>query len=203
MAKACLNSEGGAEREKGLAVGTLSLRGPLNPICPLLPGPQSAGAGSWELRDFNEGLAAALGLWWACVACRLLSVDLESKGGVIKVLKMSNNNNNQEENEKEEKEEYTEEKGEEIMVKIPPPPTEVNGKGPEGKPVPKPLPNGHHCQPMNRSIFPLSAVSPAAERIRFILGEEDDGPAPPQLFTELDELLSVDGQEMEWKETAR
>uniref|UniRef100_A0A669BS62 Anion exchange protein n=1 Tax=Oreochromis niloticus TaxID=8128 RepID=A0A669BS62_ORENI len=66
-----------------------------------------------------------------------------------------------------------------------------------------PLPNGHHCQPMNRSIFPLSTVSPAAERIRFILGEDDDGPAPPQLFTELDELLSVDGQEMEWKETAR
>uniref|UniRef100_A0A667ZQL2 Anion exchange protein n=1 Tax=Myripristis murdjan TaxID=586833 RepID=A0A667ZQL2_9TELE len=45
-------------------------------------------------------------------------------------------------------------------------------------------------------------VSPA-ERIRFILGEEDDGPPPPQLFTELDELLAVDGQEMEWKETAR
>ncbi|KFP68608.1 Electrogenic sodium bicarbonate cotransporter 1, partial [Cariama cristata] len=42
-----------------------------------------------------------------------------------------------------------------------------------------------------------------AERIRFILGEEDDSPAPPQLFTELDELLAVDGQEMEWKETAR
>uniref|UniRef100_A0A4W5JLG0 Anion exchange protein n=1 Tax=Hucho hucho TaxID=62062 RepID=A0A4W5JLG0_9TELE len=46
-------------------------------------------------------------------------------------------------------------------------------------------------------------VSAAAERIRFILGEEDDGPPPPQLFTELDELLAVDGQEMEWKETAR
>ncbi|KAM3937404.1 electrogenic sodium bicarbonate cotransporter 1 isoform 3-T3 [Leptodactylus fuscus] len=46
-------------------------------------------------------------------------------------------------------------------------------------------------------------ISPAAERIRFILGEDDDGPAPPQLFTELDELLSVDGQEMEWQETAR
>uniref|UniRef100_A0AAQ5X9K8 Anion exchange protein n=1 Tax=Amphiprion ocellaris TaxID=80972 RepID=A0AAQ5X9K8_AMPOC len=45
-------------------------------------------------------------------------------------------------------------------------------------------------------------ISPA-ERIRFILGEEDDGPPPPQLFTELDELLAVDGQEMEWKETAR
>uniref|UniRef100_A0AAR2J7T1 Anion exchange protein n=1 Tax=Pygocentrus nattereri TaxID=42514 RepID=A0AAR2J7T1_PYGNA len=50
-------------------------------------------------------------------------------------------------------------------------------------------------------IFP--SVSPAAERIRFILGEEDSGPPPPQLFTELDELLAVDGQEMEWKETAR
>uniref|UniRef100_A0A674P7U3 Anion exchange protein n=1 Tax=Takifugu rubripes TaxID=31033 RepID=A0A674P7U3_TAKRU len=60
-----------------------------------------------------------------------------------------------------------------------------------------------HCQSMNRSIFPLLTVSPAAERIRFILGEEDDGPTPPQLFTELDELLSVDGHEMEWKETAR
>ncbi|XP_069834394.1 electrogenic sodium bicarbonate cotransporter 1 isoform X4 [Dendropsophus ebraccatus] len=46
-------------------------------------------------------------------------------------------------------------------------------------------------------------ISPAAERIRFMLGEDDDGPAPPQLFTELDELLSVDGQEMEWQETAR
>uniref|UniRef100_A0A3Q0R6U6 Anion exchange protein n=1 Tax=Amphilophus citrinellus TaxID=61819 RepID=A0A3Q0R6U6_AMPCI len=52
------------------------------------------------------------------------------------------------------------------------------------------------------SDFFLLAVSPA-ERIRFILGEEDDGPPPPQLFTELDELLEVDGQEMEWKETAR
>uniref|UniRef100_A0A8C2APS8 Anion exchange protein n=1 Tax=Cyprinus carpio TaxID=7962 RepID=A0A8C2APS8_CYPCA len=56
--------------------------------------------------------------------------------------------------------------------------------------------------PLTRSIFPV-AVSPAAERIRFILGEDDDSPALPQLFTELDELLSVDGQEMEWKETAR
>uniref|UniRef100_A0A8C6LXJ2 Anion exchange protein n=1 Tax=Nothobranchius furzeri TaxID=105023 RepID=A0A8C6LXJ2_NOTFU len=53
----------------------------------------------------------------------------------------------------------------------------------------------------NSILKPL--ISPAAERIRFILGEEDEGPAPPQLFTELDELLSVDGQEMEWKETAR
>ncbi|TSK71976.1 Electrogenic sodium bicarbonate cotransporter 1 [Bagarius yarrelli] len=46
-------------------------------------------------------------------------------------------------------------------------------------------------------------ISPAAERIRFILGEEDSGPPPPQLFTELDELLTTDGNEVEWKETAR
>lgn len=89
------------------------------------------------------------------------------------------------------------------VVKIPPPLSEKleirpNGINEDGKPeicstVPSPL---------TRSIFPV-AVSPAAERIRFILGEDDDSPAPPQLFTELDELLSVDGQEMEWKETAR
>ncbi|XP_060707503.1 electrogenic sodium bicarbonate cotransporter 1-like isoform X4 [Hemiscyllium ocellatum] len=55
--------------------------------------------------------------------------------------------------------------------------------------------------PTSGSLFkPL--LSPAAERIRFILGEDDESPAP-QLFTELDELLAVDGQEMEWKETAR
>ncbi|XP_071260536.1 solute carrier family 4 member 4a isoform X1 [Salvelinus alpinus] len=53
----------------------------------------------------------------------------------------------------------------------------------------------------NSILKPL--ISPAGERIRIMLGEDDDGPSPPQLFTELDELLSVDGQEMEWKETAR
>lgn len=113
------------------------------------------------------------------------------------------NNNNQEEKEEDTEERREEERGAgEMMVKIPPPPSpEGSLKGEE--PAPKSQPNGQHCQSMNRSIFPLLAVSPAAERIRFILGEEDDGPAPPQLFTELDELLSVDGQEMEWKETAR
>jgi len=122
-------------------------------------------------------------------------------------LKMSNNNNNQEEEKGEEDGE-----GFTVMIPSPPPAREHNGKVPSseedeegGKPVPEPDGgNQYRCsQPMNRSIFPLSAVSPAAERIRFILGEEDDGPPPPQLFTELDELLSVDGQEMEWKETAR
>ncbi|XP_015259312.1 PREDICTED: electrogenic sodium bicarbonate cotransporter 1-like isoform X1 [Cyprinodon variegatus] len=59
---------------------------------------------------------------------------------------------------------------------------------------------GNNDEASNSILKPL--ISPAAERIRYIL-EDDDGPAPPQLFTELDELLSVDGQEMEWKETAR
>uniref|UniRef100_A0A673NQ28 Anion exchange protein n=1 Tax=Sinocyclocheilus rhinocerous TaxID=307959 RepID=A0A673NQ28_9TELE len=54
-----------------------------------------------------------------------------------------------------------------------------------------------------KSCLKPFVFSPAAERIRFILGEDDSGPPPPQLFTELDELLAVDGQEMEWKETAR
>ncbi|KAM7392544.1 hypothetical protein PAMA_007588 [Pampus argenteus] len=61
--------------------------------------------------------------------------------------------------------------------------------------------DGDNADESNANVLkPL--ISPA-ERIRFILGEEDDGPPPPQLFTELDELLAVDGQEMEWKETAR
>lgn len=116
---------------------------------------------------------------------------------------MSNNNNNQE---GKKEEDNLEERGEEVIrIAPPPPPLEASGQsaGDERKWFPEPMPNGHHCQSMNRSIFTFSTVSPAAERIRFILGEEDDGPAPPQLFTELDELLSVDGQEMEWKETAR
>uniref|UniRef100_A0A8C5IB99 Anion exchange protein n=1 Tax=Junco hyemalis TaxID=40217 RepID=A0A8C5IB99_JUNHY len=48
-------------------------------------------------------------------------------------------------------------------------------------------------------IFP--AVSPAAERLRYILGEEDEAPNPT-LFTEMD-TLQRDGDDMEWKESAR
>lgn len=116
---------------------------------------------------------------------------------------MSNNNN------QGEKEPGSEERDEELLVQIQPPPPpppapeeKMNGFGAEdGKP--KLGPDSQQSTSVNRSIFPLSPVSPAAERIRFMLGEDDDGPASPQLFTELDELLSVDGQEMEWKETAR
>ncbi|XP_056670698.1 electrogenic sodium bicarbonate cotransporter 4 isoform X1 [Monodelphis domestica] len=43
--------------------------------------------------------------------------------------------------------------------------------------------------------------SPAAERLRYILGEEDGVPTPT-LFTEMD-TLQHDGDEMEWKESAR
>ncbi|XP_058050849.1 electrogenic sodium bicarbonate cotransporter 4 [Ahaetulla prasina] len=44
-------------------------------------------------------------------------------------------------------------------------------------------------------------MSPAAERLRYILGEDDD-PPNPTLFTEMD-TLQHDGEEMEWKEAAR
>lgn len=125
----------------------------------------------------------------------------------------ASDNNNVEKSGSEEPEQETgqeqEQRGDSVVVvRIPPPPpvkapvpeVKMNGSvaGEEGKTSPSPGAG----QPLKGSIFPV-AVSPAAERIRFILGEEDDGPAPPQLFTELDELLSVDGQEMEWKETAR
>uniref|UniRef100_A0A452J7W8 Anion exchange protein n=1 Tax=Gopherus agassizii TaxID=38772 RepID=A0A452J7W8_9SAUR len=44
-------------------------------------------------------------------------------------------------------------------------------------------------------------LSPAAERLRYILGEDDD-PPNPTVFTEMD-TLQHDGEEMEWKESAR
>uniref|UniRef100_H3DNF4 Anion exchange protein n=1 Tax=Tetraodon nigroviridis TaxID=99883 RepID=H3DNF4_TETNG len=44
-------------------------------------------------------------------------------------------------------------------------------------------------------------VSPAAERLRYILSEDDDGPTPT-LFTEMD-TLQREGDELEWKESAR
>lgn len=44
-------------------------------------------------------------------------------------------------------------------------------------------------------------MSPAAERLRYILSEDDDGPTPT-LFTEMD-TLQREGDELEWKESAR
>ncbi|XP_061655856.1 electrogenic sodium bicarbonate cotransporter 4 isoform X3 [Phyllopteryx taeniolatus] len=46
-----------------------------------------------------------------------------------------------------------------------------------------------------------SSVSPVAERLRHILGEDDGGPTPT-IFTEMD-TLQQEGGELEWKESAR
>ncbi|XP_056146513.1 electrogenic sodium bicarbonate cotransporter 4-like [Lampris incognitus] len=45
------------------------------------------------------------------------------------------------------------------------------------------------------------AVSPAAERLRHILGDDDNTPTPT-IFTEMD-TLQHEGDELEWKESAR
>lgn len=44
-------------------------------------------------------------------------------------------------------------------------------------------------------------MSPAAERLRYILSEDDDV-RTPTLFTEMD-TLQREGDELEWKESAR
>ncbi|KAF7661444.1 hypothetical protein LDENG_00261770 [Lucifuga dentata] len=53
----------------------------------------------------------------------------------------------------------------------------------------------HNAQEIYRT------VSPAAEQLRYILNEDDDGPTP-MLFTEMD-TLQREGDELEWKESAR
>uniref|UniRef100_A0A8C7Q8V4 Anion exchange protein n=1 Tax=Oncorhynchus mykiss TaxID=8022 RepID=A0A8C7Q8V4_ONCMY len=54
---------------------------------------------------------------------------------------------------------------------------------------------------MMSDVCVFAPVSPAAERLRYILGEDDDMPNPT-LFTEMD-TLQQDGDELEWKESAR
>lgn len=51
------------------------------------------------------------------------------------------------------------------------------------------------------ALLPGVTVSPAAERLRYILSEDDDLPTPT-LFTEMD-TLQREGDELEWKESAR
>lgn len=58
-----------------------------------------------------------------------------------------------------------------------------------------------HLRLMINHFFCPPTVSPAAERLRYILGEDDEAPNPT-LFTEMD-TLQHDGEEMEWKESAR
>ena len=52
------------------------------------------------------------------------------------------------------------------------------------------------------ALFP---VTPPAQRVQFILGEDHDeaGHEPHPLFSEMEELFLDDNGEMEWKETAR
>uniref|UniRef100_A0A8U7NWR4 Anion exchange protein n=1 Tax=Corvus moneduloides TaxID=1196302 RepID=A0A8U7NWR4_CORMO len=72
------------------------------------------------------------------------------------------------------------------------------------RPFPGPFPVGtERDHPVSHGIKALlsPAVSPAAERLRYILGEDDELPNPT-LFTEMD-TLQHDGDEMEWKESAR
>ncbi|KAG9261466.1 electrogenic sodium bicarbonate cotransporter 4 [Astyanax mexicanus] len=45
-------------------------------------------------------------------------------------------------------------------------------------------------------------MSPAAERLRYILGDDEDAMPTPTLFTEMD-TLQHEGEELEWRESAR
>ncbi|XP_069754676.1 electrogenic sodium bicarbonate cotransporter 1-like isoform X3 [Narcine bancroftii] len=56
-------------------------------------------------------------------------------------------------------------------------------------------------QAVSRSIFNIKASS-STERICSTLDEEDEPKIPP-LFTELDELIPISGNEFHWKETTR
>ncbi|XP_068130994.1 electrogenic sodium bicarbonate cotransporter 4 isoform X3 [Hyperolius riggenbachi] len=53
----------------------------------------------------------------------------------------------------------------------------------------------------NESYNISRTMSPAAERLRYILGDDEEAPNPT-LFTEMD-TLQHEGDELEWKETAR
>lgn len=45
-------------------------------------------------------------------------------------------------------------------------------------------------------------MSPAAERLRYILGDDEETMPTPTLFTEMD-TLQHEGDELEWRESAR
>lgn len=57
------------------------------------------------------------------------------------------------------------------------------------------------CWALGRPNSFIFSGSPAAEQLQDILGEEDEAPNPT-LFTEMD-TLQHDGDQMEWKESAR
>ena len=49
--------------------------------------------------------------------------------------------------------------------------------------------------------MPKTPVDPC-DRVKFILGEDDDGPGKHEVFTEMEELSMHHGRPV-WKETAR
>lgn len=50
----------------------------------------------------------------------------------------------------------------------------------------------------------LDFLDTPSQRVQFILGtEEDEEHVPHELFTELDEICLKEGEDAEWKETAR
>lgn len=52
--------------------------------------------------------------------------------------------------------------------------------------------------------WPCASDTPS-QRVQFLLGTEDDDEEhiPHDLFTELDEICLKDGEDAEWRETAR
>ena len=51
----------------------------------------------------------------------------------------------------------------------------------------------------------LASIDTPSQRVQFILGTEDDDEEhiPHDLFTELDEICWREGEDAEWRETAR
>lgn len=63
--------------------------------------------------------------------------------------------------------------------------------------------SGEICGTIKKVYWFIFAVTPPAHRVQFILGEDvDDGTESHPLFSEMEELVK-DGDEIEWKETAR
>lgn len=58
---------------------------------------------------------------------------------------------------------------------------------------------------LNSSSLPCAAVDTPAQRVQFLLGTEDgdEEHIPHALFTELDEICLREGEDAEWRETAR
>lgn len=70
---------------------------------------------------------------------------------------------------------------------------------------PTPPPPGIIVNPLTSPVFPLTEQP--SQRVKFILGDEsaaDEEHQSHEVFTELEELHTAeDGDELEWKETAR